>query len=116
MRCRPTRRVQAQTAGERFGIGTFRVQNRTFVGLAMRFPAEPQEMGGVVVELPAAAQAVNQTGIPNDVMSLIEQWTTVGPKIKQIVAHVGPMIDTNRPASIHASNAVDALRPSPPGR
>ena len=106
-----TVRVQAQTAGERFGIGTFRVENRTFVGLAMRCPTEPQEIGGVVVELPAAAQAANQTGIPNDVMSLIEQWTTVGPKIKQIVAHVGPMIDSSRPAYIHDYKAVDALAP-----
>ena len=46
--------AQAQTAGERFGIGMFSYQNSTFVGLAMRYPTEPQEIGGVVVELPAA--------------------------------------------------------------
>jgi len=106
--------AQAQTAGERFGIGMFSVQNRTFVGLAMRYPTEPQQIGGVVVELPAAAQAANQTGIPSDVMSIIEQWATVGSKIKQIVAHVGPLIDNNRPAYIHNYQAVDVLAPLVP--
>jgi 2-keto-4-pentenoate hydratase/2-oxohepta-3-ene-1,7-dioic acid hydratase in catechol pathway len=106
--------AEAQTAGERFGIGKFTYQNNTFVGLAMRYPTEPQEIGGVVVELPAAAQAANQSGIPNDVMAIIEQWDTVGPKIKQIVAHVGPMIDSNRPAYIHDYTAVDALAPFVP--
>ena len=109
-----TARAQAQTAGEPFGIGMFSVQNRTFVGLAMRYPTEPQQIGGVVVELPAAAQAANQTGIPSDVMSIIEQWATVGPKIKQIVAHVGPLIDNNRPAYIHNYQAVDVLAPLVP--
>jgi len=106
--------AQAQTAGERFGIGTFKVQNRTFVGLVMRYPTEPQEIGGVVVELSAAAQAANQTGIPNDVMSIVQQWATVGSKIKQVVAHVGPMIDSNRPAYAHDFKAVDALAPFVP--
>src|SRR3990170_8693217 len=103
--------AQAQTAGERFGIGTFKVQNRTFVGLVMRYPTEPQEIGGVVVELSAAAQAANQTGIPNDVMSIVQQWATVGSKIKQVVAHVGPMIDNNRPPYVHDFKTVDALAP-----
>jgi len=106
--------AQAQTAGERFGIGTFKVQNRTFVGLVMRYPTEPQEIGGVVVELSAAAQAANQTGIPNDVMSIVQQWATVGSKIKQVVAHVGPMIDNNRPAYVHDFKTVDALAPFVP--
>jgi 2-keto-4-pentenoate hydratase/2-oxohepta-3-ene-1,7-dioic acid hydratase in catechol pathway len=106
--------AHAQTAGERFGIGKFRVQNRDFVGLAMRYPTEPQQIGGVVVELAAAAQAANQTGIPNDVMAIIQQWDTVGPKIKQIVAHVGPMIDSNRPAYIRDYTSVDVLAPLVP--
>src|SRR3972149_8267368 len=92
--------ARAQTAGERFGIGTFKVQNRPFVGLVMRYPTEPQEIGGVVVELSAAAQAANQTGIPNDMMSIVQQWATVGSKIKQVVAHVGPVVDNNRPAYV----------------
>ena len=104
----------AQTAGERFGIGMFSHQGSTFVGLAMRYPTEPQEIGGVVVELPAAAQATNQTEIPGDVMSIIEQWETVGPKLKQIVAHIGPMIDSDRPAYIHDYTAVDVLAPLVP--
>ncbi|MGH9460266.1 MAG: fumarylacetoacetate hydrolase family protein, partial [Vicinamibacteria bacterium] len=106
--------AQAQTGGERFGIGKFTYQNKTFVGLAMRYPTEPQEIGGVVVELPAAAQAADQTGIPDDVMAIIEQWATVGSKIKQIVAYVGPMIDSNRPAYVHDYTAVDALAPFVP--
>ena len=106
--------AQAQTAGERFGIGMFTYQNNTFVGLAMRYPTEPQEIGGVVVELAAAAEAANQTGIPNDVMSIVEQWETVGPKVKQTVAHVGPMIDNNRPAYVHDYEAVDVLAPLVP--
>ncbi len=106
--------ARAQTTGERFGIGMFKVQNRTFVGLAMRYPTEPQQIGGVVVELPAAAQAANQTGIPGDVMLIVQQWDVVGPKIKQIVAHVGPMIDKSRPAYVHDFKAVDALAPFVP--
>ena len=106
--------ARAQTTGERFGIGMFKVQNRTFVGLAMRYPTEPQQIGGVVVELPAAAQAANQTGIPGDVMLIVQQWAAVGPKIKQIVAQVGPLIDKNRPAYVHDYKAVDALAPFVP--
>lgn len=106
--------VGAQGTGERFGIGMFSYQNNTFVGLAMRYPTEPQQIGGVVVELPAAAQSANQTGIPGDVMSIIQQWDAVGPKIKQIVAQVAPMIDANRPAYVHDYTAVDVLAPMVP--
>src|SRR5919106_3536975 len=77
--------AQAQTAGERFGLGTFTYQNRTFVGVVMRYPVEPQQIGGVVVELQPAAKAANVTGIPNDLLLIMDQWSTVGPKIKQIV-------------------------------
>ena len=47
-------------------------------------------------------------------MSIIEQWATVGPKIKQIVAHVGPMIDRSRPAYVHDYKAMDVLAPFVP--
>ncbi len=105
----------AQTAGgERFGIGKFSHQNNTFVGLVMRYPTELQQIGGVVVELPAAAEAASQTGIPDAVMSIVEQWDSVGPKIKQIVAHVAPLIDSARPAYVHDYKAVDALAPLVP--
>jgi 2,4-didehydro-3-deoxy-L-rhamnonate hydrolase len=107
----PTR---AQAGSERFGLGMFRVQNRTFVGVVMRYPTEPQQIGGVVVEVPPAAKAAGQTGIPGDVMSIIEQWETVGPKVRQIVAHAGPLIDRGRPAYIHDYKAVDALAPLVP--
>jgi 2-keto-4-pentenoate hydratase/2-oxohepta-3-ene-1,7-dioic acid hydratase in catechol pathway len=106
--------AQAPTAPERFGIGMFKYQNQTFAGLAMRYPMTPQEVGGVVVQLPAAARATKQTGIPNDVMSIIQQWETVGPKIKKIVAYVGPMIDRNRPGYIYDYKAVDVLAPLVP--
>ena len=82
--------AEAQTTGERFGLGTFRYQDRTFVGVVMRYPITPQQIGGVVVELPPAANAANVTGIPNDLLSIVDQWGTVGPKVKQIVAQVGP--------------------------
>jgi len=64
--------AHAQTA-ERFGLGTFRYQNRTFVGVVMRYPVEPQQIGGVVVELAPAAKAANVTGIPNDLLSIMDQ-------------------------------------------
>jgi len=104
----------AQAAGERFGFGMFKHQGRTFVGLVMRYPVEPQQIGGVVVEMPAAARAAGQTGIPTDVMSIIERWETVGPQLKKIVAHVGPLIDKNRPAYVHDYKALDVLAPFVP--
>ena len=82
--------AQAQTAAERFGLGTFKYQNRTFVGVVVRYPVAPQQIGGFVVELAAAAKAGNVTGIPNDLLSIMDQWSTVGPKVKQIVAQVAP--------------------------
>ena len=68
--------AEAQTAGERFGLGTFRYQNRNFVGVVMRYPIEPQQIGGVVVELVPAAKAANVTGIPADLLSIMDQWST----------------------------------------
>jgi 2-keto-4-pentenoate hydratase/2-oxohepta-3-ene-1,7-dioic acid hydratase in catechol pathway len=47
-------------------------------------------------------------------MSIIEQWETVGPKLQQTVAHVGSMIDNNRPAYVHDYTAVDVLAPLVP--
>jgi hypothetical protein len=106
--------AEAQTAAERFGLGTFRYQNRNFVGVVMRYPVEPQQIGGVVVELAPAAKAANVTGIPNDLLSIIDQWSTVGPKIKQIVAQVGPTLDARRPAYAYDYKAVDARAPFVP--
>jgi 2-keto-4-pentenoate hydratase/2-oxohepta-3-ene-1,7-dioic acid hydratase in catechol pathway len=106
--------TQAQTARERFGLGTFTYQNRTFVGLVMRYPVEPQQIGGVVVELQAAAKAANVTGIPNDLMAIIDQWSTVAPRVKQIVAQVGPLLDARRPAYVYDYKAVDARAPFVP--
>src|SRR5687768_12502458 len=103
--------LQAQASGERFGLGTFRHEGRTFVGVVMRFPTEPHEIGGVVVELPAAAKTARVTGIPNDLMGIIEQWATVGPQIKRIVSQVGPQLDSKRPAYVYDFKAVDAVRP-----
>ena len=106
--------AHAQTAGERFGLGTFAFENKTFVGVVMRYPVAPQQIGGVVVDLPAAARAANVTGIPTDLMSIVEQWSTVGPKVKQIVARVGPTLDANKPAYVHDFKAVDARAPFVP--
>ncbi len=106
--------VQAQTAAERFGLGTFTYENKTFVGVVMRYPVAPQQIGGVVVDLPAAAKAANVTGIPNDLMSIVEQWSTVAPKVKQVVARVAPTLDANRPAYVHDFRAVDARAPFVP--
>ena len=103
--------AEAQTAAERFGLGTFKYQNRTFVGVVMRYPIAPQQIGGVVVELLPAAKAANVTGIPSDLLSIMDQWSTVGPKIKQIVAQVGPTLDAKRPAYVYDYKAVDALAP-----
>ena len=105
--------VQAQT-GERFGLGMFAYQNRTFVGIVMRYPTEPQQIGGFVVELPAAAKAANVTGIPGDLLSIMDQWSSVGPKLKQIVAQGGPTLPAKRPAYVYDYKAVDALRPFVP--
>ena len=84
-------RVAGAQTSERFGLGMFAYQNRTFVGVVVRYPTEPQQIGGFVVELPAAARAANITGIPGDLLSIMDQWNTVGPKIKQIVAKVAPI-------------------------
>jgi hypothetical protein len=105
--------AHAQTS-ERFGLGMFSYQNRTFVGVVVRHPTEPQQIGGFVVELPAAARAANVTGIPGDLLSIMDQWTTVGPKIKQIVAKVSRRPGNNPPAYVHDFKAVDALRPFVP--
>ena len=105
--------AQAQTAGERFGIGCSVTRTaRLWVWPCAILPSHRRlaVCGGA----PAAAQAANQTGIPGDVMSIIEQWDAVGPKIKQIAAHVGPLIDTSRPPYVHDYQAVDVLAPLVP--
>ena len=111
-----TASAQSRTpsTGERYGFGMFKHQGRTFAGLVMRFPVEPQQIGGVVVELAPAARAAGQTGVPTDVMSIIEQWEKVGPQLKKIVAHVGPLIDKSRPAYVHDYKAMDVLAPIVP--
>src|SRR5436190_12148412 len=105
--------AQAQSSG-RFGLGMFSYQNRTFVGVVIGYPTEPQQIGGFVAELAPAARAANVTGLPGDLLSIMDQWNTVGPKIKQIVAKVSPTIASNRPAYVHDYKAMDALRPFVP--
>ena len=57
--------VQAQT-GERFGLGMFAYQNRTFVGIVMRYPTEPQQIGDSeptrIDEVAAAMRAISTSG------------------------------------------------------
>jgi 2-keto-4-pentenoate hydratase/2-oxohepta-3-ene-1,7-dioic acid hydratase in catechol pathway len=106
--------LQAQSANERFGLGTFKFEDRTFVGIVLRHPLEPQQSGGYVVELPAAAKAAKVNGIPSDLMSIVEQWSTVEPKVKQIVAQVGPKIGEKQPSYVHDYKSVRARAPFVP--
>ena len=105
--------ASAQTAGERFGIGMFTYQNRTFTGLVMRYPTEPQAEGGVVVDLAAAARAAGQTVPTSDVLTIIDQWDTgVNNRVRQIVAQVGRLLDgPSRPDYVYDYQAVDVERP-----
>ena len=105
--------ASAQTAGERFGIGMFTYENRTFVGLVMRYPTEPQAVGGVVVDLAAAATAAGQTVPTSDVLTIVDQWEAgVNGRVRQIVAQVGQLLDGNgRPDYVYDYDAVDVERP-----
>ena len=105
--------ASAQSAGERFGIGVFTYENRTFVGLVMRYPTEVQAVGGVVVDLAVAASAVGQTVPTSDVLTIMDQWETgVNERVKQIVAEVGQLLDNNnRPDYVYDYNAMDVERP-----
>lgn len=106
----------AQPAGERFGIGLFTHQNRTFVGLVMRFPTEPQAVGGVIVDLAAAASAASQTVPTSDVLTIMDQWESgVNDRVRQIVAQVGQALDDDRrPDYVVDYTTVDVERPFVP--
>lgn len=108
--------ASAQVPGERFGIGVFTHQNRTFVGLVMRYPTEPQAVGGVVVDLAAAASAAGQTVPTSDVLTIMDQWESgVNDRVTQIVAEVVQLLDdNNQPAYVHDYTAVDVERPFVP--
>ena len=104
--------AQAQTAAERFGLGTFRYQNRNVRRRGHALPGRAAaDWRRSSWSWPPAAKAANVTGIPNDLLSIMDQWSTVGPKIKQIVAQVGPTLDAKRPAYVYDFKAVDALAP-----
>jgi 2-keto-4-pentenoate hydratase/2-oxohepta-3-ene-1,7-dioic acid hydratase in catechol pathway len=105
--------ASAQTDGERFGIGVFTYQNRTFVGLVMRYPTEPQAEGGVVVDLAAGARAAGQAVPTNDVLTIMDQWESgVNGRVREIVAQVGQLLDDNsRPNYVYDYNAMDVERP-----
>ena len=49
---------------------------------------------------------------PGDLLSIMDQWNAVGPKIKQIVAQVGLTLEAKRPAYVYDFKAVDAWRRS----
>ena len=108
--------ASAQTAGERFGIGMFTYQNRTFVGIVMRYPTEPQAVGGVVVDLEVAASVAGQAVPTSDVLTIMDQWESgVDGRVHQIVAEVGQLLDhSSRPDYVYDYNAVDVERPFVP--
>jgi 2-keto-4-pentenoate hydratase/2-oxohepta-3-ene-1,7-dioic acid hydratase in catechol pathway len=93
-------------AGERFGIGRFNAQGRTFTGLVLR--------DAFVVDLAAAAKAANQQ-VPTDIMAIITQYDTgVGDRLKAIVRNVAGSLTANRPAYVLDLKAVDTLMPFVP--
>jgi 2-keto-4-pentenoate hydratase/2-oxohepta-3-ene-1,7-dioic acid hydratase in catechol pathway len=104
-----TAMLSAQAPGaisERFGLGTFRYQGKTFTGLVLR--------DAYVVDLAAAAVASKQQ-VPGSVLAIIEQYDNgVGDRIKVVVRDVAGRLATNRPAYIYDLKAVDALQPFEP--
>ena len=98
--------AQAPAAGERFGIGTFRQGERTFIGLVLR--------DAFVVDLAAAASATKQQ-VPNSVIAIIQQYDTgVGNSLKAIVKSVAGSLTANRPAYVHDLKSLDTLPPYEP--
>ena len=98
--------AQAPGAGERFGIGTFQLEGRTFTGLALR--------DEFVIDLAAAASAAN-VQVPTDMLEIIAQYDTgVGDRLKGIVRTVASQLGANRPAYVHDLTAVDTLKPFTP--
>jgi len=104
-----TAMLSAQAPGaisERFGLGTFRYQGKTFTGLVLR--------DAYVVDLAAAAVASKQQ-VPGSVLAIIEQYDSgVGDRIKVVVRDVAGRLTTNRPAYVYDLKAVDALQPFEP--
>lgn len=93
-------------SGERFGIGTFSFQGRTFTGLVLR--------DAFVIDLAAAAQAAKQQ-VPTDFMAIITQYDSgVGDRLKAIVRNVAGSLSANRPAYVHDLKVVDTLKPFVP--
>lgn len=105
--------ASAQTPGERFGIGVFTYQDRTFVGLVMRYPTELQAVGGVVIDLAAAANATDVTVPTSDVLTIMDEWESgVNDRIRQIVAEVGQLLDNDSGTDyVYDYTAVDVQRP-----
>jgi 2-keto-4-pentenoate hydratase/2-oxohepta-3-ene-1,7-dioic acid hydratase in catechol pathway len=93
-------------AGERFGLGTFQYQGKTFFGLVVR--------DSVVVDLAAAAAAA-KVQVPTDMMSIIQQYDSgVGDRLKAVVKNVVSQLGANRPAYAYDLKAVKALSPFTP--
>ena len=103
----------AQSTEERFGIGVFTYQDRTFVGLVMRYPTELQAVGGIVVDLAAAADATGVTVPTSDVLTIMDEWESgVRERVRQIVAEVAPALDDDSlPDYVYDYSAVDVERP-----
>src|ERR1019366_8030744 len=73
----------AQAAGQPFKFGTFQYQGRSFGALVLR--------DVYVVDIAAAAKADKQT-VPSDLLTIIEQWDSVGDRFKTIARiETGPL-------------------------
>jgi 2-keto-4-pentenoate hydratase/2-oxohepta-3-ene-1,7-dioic acid hydratase in catechol pathway len=98
--------AQAPAAGERFGIGTFREGQRTFIGLVVR--------DAFVIDLAAAATATKQQ-VPTTVVGIIQQYDTgAGNALKAIVKQVAGNLTANRPAYVYDLKSLDTLPPYEP--
>jgi 2-keto-4-pentenoate hydratase/2-oxohepta-3-ene-1,7-dioic acid hydratase in catechol pathway len=95
----------AQAAGQPFKFGTFQYQGRSFGALVLR--------DVYVVDIAAAAKADKQT-VPSDLLTIIEQWDSVGDRFKTIARIETGRLDGKRPAYVYDLKSVKTLIPFQP--
>ena len=96
------RASSAQAAGEPFKFGTFKHEGRTFGALVLR--------DTYVVDIAAAAKADKQT-VPSDLLTIIEQWDSVGDRFKAMARMETALLDGKRPAYVYEMKSVQTLIP-----
>lgn len=107
--------LSAQSKPERFGIGTFTYQGRTFAGLVLRVPNEVFGKPGFVADLGPAAAAAKQSGIPNNVLGIIDEWNDgVEAKVNAVAMYLQTRLDKDRPPYVYSYSAVIVDRPFMP--